>query len=264
MSHQSGGSGTNAQYGRAKRKRSGPQRGFASALSRNLFFNKGPQGAPMTVQSFDKMFSRSLARRHISTPEQKYKEVEVSTTVSTTQALSLINGMVQGDTNATRDGLKIVITKLEFECQLIMSETATGGFDRGKISLFIDKNANGAAPLFSTITGSAVIAPYTNSTGFTPLLKNGQFDDQFYIIKDWDYVLDANSFNGPATVWQRDTVHLKYNKPLRRVIEYNLGNAGTVADIVTNAMYVGRIGGQAAGATATSMAFLVRIWYTDA
>lgn len=221
-------------------------------------------GAPMTVQSFDKMFSKALKTRHISTPEQKYKEVEFSGTISTTSAITLVNGMAQGDANGTRDGLKIIITKIEFEAQLIMSSTAVSGFDRGKVSIFIDKQANGAAPIFSSIVGSALLAPYTNSTGATPLLKNGQFDDQFYIIKDWDYVLDANAFNDAAGVWQRDAMHLKYNKPLRRVIEYNLGNAGTVADIVSNAIYIGGLGGQAAGATATSFSYLVRIWYTDA
>lgn len=256
-------SGTNAQLGKNKRKR-GSQRGFASALSRNLFYGKGnAQRMPMTVQSFDKFFQKSMLKRNIAVPEQKWKEFESLTTISATQGLVLVNGLALGDSQGTRTGTKIVITKVEFIATLILSATAASGFDTGKIAIFVDKQANGAAPIFSAGGGTSTIAPYTNTSGAPPLLKNAIYDDQFYIVKEWDYALDGN-YGIVGTSNQRDCAIIKCNIPLRRVVNYNLLNNGTVTDIVTNALYIGAIGQQTAGATATSFSYIMRMWYTDA
>lgn len=256
--------GSNAQYGAKKRKASAPSRGFASALSRNLYYMKGPRGpAPMTVQSFDKFFNKAMIKRNIAVPEQKWKEIESAGTISATQGLVLLNGLALGDSQGTRTGTKVVVTKVEMIANLILSATAAAGYDAGKIALFVDKQANGASPIFSAGGGTSTIAPYTNNAGGPPLIKNAIYDDQFYIVKDWDYCLDGN-YGIVGTSQQRDCATLKCNMPLRRVVNYNLLNNGTVTDIVTNAIYLGYIGSQAAGATATSFSYILRVWYTDA
>lgn len=253
----------NSTMGSRKRKASGPHRGFASALSRNLFFNKGPKGAPMTVQAFDKFVARSLAKRNIASPEQKCIVGSLTgQAISVGSAITLISPIIQGDTQGTRSGSKVRITKIELQLQLFLSSTAGGGQDAGKISLFIQKQCNGVLPIFETAPGSAVSAPYnSNGTNSYPVIKNTFFENEFYIIRDWDYCLDATA--GVAGAWETDTLHIKAEIPISRIIEYNAGNAGTVADCVKNAVYLGYVGGQVAGATNTVFNAITRIWFTD-
>lgn len=256
--------GKNSQYGSAKkRKHSRTGRSEASTLSRQLFFKGGvtPQISPMV---FDRAVGRALKARRITTPEQKFFEVPfTSFSNSVTSAITLLSGIGLGDTTTQRAGAKIRITKIEATIQLFLSSTAGGGQDAGKFSIFIQKQCNGVAPIFETAPLSAVPAPYnSNGTNSYPILKNSLFEDQFYIVKDWDYCLDANA--GDSTLgWQSDTCHLKCEVPINRVIEYNNGNAQSVADCIRNAIWLGRVGGQAGGATATAWNGLTRIWFTD-
>lgn len=256
-------SGSNRSYGSAKRKRSGGVRSAsASKLSRRMF---GHRVAPqLSAAVFDKAVGRALKARHIEAPEQKYLEtIFENFEVLSTPTITLLNGLQVGTTDNTRIGNKIRVTKVELIMTMIMSATnSLGGRDQGKLALFIHKDANGDVPLFENGIGTNTDAVYTSNGGIGGLsLKNANNESQFYIIKDWDWVLDATA--GVSGAWQRNTLKFKCNIPINRITQYNNSDAGTIADIEKNALYLGWAGSTVTGATATVASGIVRVFYTD-
>lgn len=75
--------------------------------------------------------------------------------------------------------------------------------------------------------------------------------DKFYVIN-----ATAEPFTGKV-----HHIYMKLKRPL--MVEYNAGNAGTVADIVSNSLYFVSVGSNAAGATAGDVSGNIRIRYTD-
>lgn len=253
--------GSNARQGKRKRT-SGPREMLVSRLSRKLFF-KGPRPAvpQMSSMVFDKAVGRALKARMITPPEQKFRDtISTDAIISTTETVVLLNGLVLGTTDETRVGTKIRVTKVELNGFIQLSGVAGGGLDVGKISLFVHKQVNGATTAFSVLGTSATPAPY-NDNGNAVCLKNGNNADDYYIIKDWDYSLDSNA--GVSGAWQFDTLRIKCEVPINRVVVFNNGNAGTVADIISNAFYLGTLGSHVAGASQTSFQYFARVWYTD-
>lgn len=252
--------GSNSQLG--KRKIRAYSNGAASKFARTMGFKRRHVSVPRIIpMNIDKAVGKALKKRSIATPEQKYVDtLSTGASLSTTQAVVLLNGLILGTTDNTRIGTKITVTKIEMNGLAQLSATAGGGLDAGKVALFIDRQVGSAAPAFSNLASADTFAPY-NHNGASVLIKSGNMDDEFYIIKEWDYSLDARA--GVAGAWQGDVVRFKAEIPIRRVVHYNNGNAGTVADIISNAFYLGYIGSQAAGATATSLQYFIRIWYTD-
>lgn len=258
--------GSNAKYGKRKIGRTGDS--AAGALSKRLFFKKGSGASPLlNTKSIEKIINKTLKKRMITPPEQRYFETTLTaSTISTTSVMTLLSGVLQGDTPGTRTGSKIRVTKIELVGLVEMSDTAVTGSDNGKISIFIHKQANGVAPgAFAGTPSSSATAPY-NSNGAVsyPLLKNSLYEDEFYIIKDWDFTLDANAYNVATTAWQQDSFNIKAEIPINRVIKYNAGNAGTIVDCIKNAIYIGYVGTQAPGAAASFITWYSRIWFTDA
>lgn len=254
--------GSNAKYGSAKRKRTGDRSDSASKLSRSLFF-KGARTTPqMSAIVFDKAVGRALKKRMINPPEQKYVEfISTGVSVSSTETLVLLNGISLGSTDNSRIGQRIRVTKIEFNGFMSLNPAASGGSDTGKVSLFIDKQVNGGVCQFAVAINSDVGAPYTDN-GNSMMLKNAAHEDAFYIIKDWDYTLDANA--GVSGAWQADIMRFKCEVPINRVVTYDNSNAGTVADIITNAIYLGFEGAHTSGGGGTStLAYIARVWFTD-
>lgn len=252
--------GNNSKYGSAKRKRTGDRSNFASKLSRNLFF-KNPISLS-SKPSLDKAIGRALKKRMIASPEQKYVElISTGTSVSSTETLVLLNGISLGTTDNSRIGQKIRITKLEFNGFMSLNPAASGGSDTGKVSLFLDKQANASATAFAVAINSDVAAPYTDN-GNSMMLKNATHEKVYYIIKDWDYTLDANA--GVSGAWQADIMRFKCEVPINRVIVYDNSNAGNITDIISNSMWLGFKGAHTSGGGGTStIAYVVRVWFTD-
>lgn len=263
--------GTNAGMGSKKRGRDGPLSNYRPA---KLMRSKGGFGPPMSVKNVNKIINTNLKRKNIAAPEQKYIELSGAVDISNVAngTVVLLNGMAEGDTELTRTGIKIRTTKMEFVATITMSPTAALGSDNGKVSLFVHRQANNAGTSFSLASGSGGLAPYwLGATPGYPLVKAAMQEDEYYIIKDFDYSLDAKAIGSSLIVggvttttdWQADCQVLKCSVPISRVVQYNGGNAGTVADIIRNAFYLGFGGVQAAGVTATNMSYITRLWYTD-
>lgn len=227
----------------------------ASGFRRRMGFSKRRSIVPfMNLKVMDAAVGRGLKKRLIQEGEQKVIETAVTDgAVSLTNVLNLLNGIQLGSTTGTRVGSKVRITKIQVLGDLRLSTTATNGLDRGKMTLFIDKQTNGAAPLYSTDTDLSSLYTPANY----PFFKTNAYEDAFYIIKELDWILEAN-YSG-----QQNAFVFKWDIPINRVVKYNSGNAGTVADIVSNAVYFAYRGSIAAGAAASGISFRARVWYTD-
>jgi len=179
--------------------------------------------------------------------EVKYIDTADAYAVNTTGTLTLINGLTLGNTSTTRIGQKVTLKSLEVKYRLAV--TATTGLDQTHRLLFVlDRQCNGAA-----LTLAEILVP-TNTEG----LRNLANPRRFKFIIDQRYDLSAATESGSTKTGK---IFFQFKKPL--VIEYNAGNAGTIADISSGSIYMVLLGSNVAGNTAGTAAVVTRLRYTD-
>ncbi len=178
-------------------------------------------------------------RRFINT-EFHYIDTTASTTATTTPTLVLLNGSVLGDTTTTRTGQSIKMDRSDFRFQLSVNATSIINFVR--IIVVVDKQTNATAMTAADLlVTSNTVSPYTfgSQQRFIPL-----FDETF-----------ALSTYGPGAITK--CIGLSTNQH----VTYNTVNGGTVADIVTNSVYLIFLSDQ--GANAPSILYYNRLWFVD-
>lgn len=162
--------------------------------------------------------------------------------------MTLLNGLVPGTGASQRVGMKITIRSIGLS--LVALVTGGTGVDQyNRWILLLDRQCNGAAP--TALTDFL-------ATGDTLGLRNLAARHRFKTVMDKRYYLNASGEPYAAKLFK---VYMKLRRPL--VVEYNTGNAGTVADIVTNSLYLISIGSIAAGAAAGFLQGYCRIRYLD-
>jgi hypothetical protein len=185
-------------------------------------------------------------KRPVSLAEVKYVDTSIGQVVDTTGAVTLIDGMSQGNTVSTRVGRQVSLKKIEYN--LVMYPTITTGVDQvGRFILFYDRQTNGAAP--------AVIDVLTAATPFA--LYNRDNLKRFRIIADV-----CKNLN-PTSESDTNMVTGNVSKSIVGMVQFNAGNAGTVADIISGGLFLLSVGSVAAGATAGSLAGRARACFTD-
>lgn len=180
-------------------------------------------------------------------PKEEFKYIDTSGTWvnDTTGAVTLLNGCVPGDDAINREGRQITMRSLE--CKLTNFATATTGLDQfHRVLIVLDKQANGAAPAITDIL-------VTNNVSAPRNLNNSK---RFKILMDKRFYLNAAGEAGTAKIWK------KYKKLLIPV-QFNNGTAGTVADIITNSLYLVTLGNVAAGGSAGSTQGYIRLRFTE-
>lgn len=180
-------------------------------------------------------------------PEWKYLDLAINMTMDTAGALTLLNGLVPGNGASQRIGQTVQIHSLELRC--ITRVTAATGVDQThRFAVVADKQANAAAMTGALYLNAATVYGMR-------LLENRK---RFKTYLNKEICLNATGEPYSETYWHS---YLQFRRPI--VVEYNTGNAGTVADITSNSLYLYGIGSVAPGATAGAMAGYVRIRYTD-
>lgn len=177
--------------------------------------------------------------------EWKYLDTTQSVTASVSAgALTLLNGCQQGDGPSNREGTQIFIKSIQIR---IRTEFNALDASAGPMRFVVvqDKQPNGAAPTVSNIY-------QTSSLLAIDALRNLDGRKRFKILADRSYVMSQNGTPGFV-----DDIYLK--RPI--TVQYNSGNAGTVADISTNSIYVLIASDQAANGPFT--AFYARIRFTE-
>lgn len=179
--------------------------------------------------------------------EWKYLDVAVNLNMDSGGSLALLNGLVPGTGASQRVGQSIRLMSVEL--RLLNFVTAATGVDQvHRIALVLDKQTNAAA-----MTGAA----YLNSATIygLRLLENRK---RFKTFMDRPMYLNATAEPGAGCY---SHIYLKMRNPV--TVEYNTGNAGTVADIVSNSLYLYAIGSAPPGVTAGSCNGYARIRYID-
>lgn len=185
--------------------------------------------------------------RMTSAGEWKYLDTAATYAVDSTGSLALLNGLTPGTGATERIGQKITIRSLEYRGYNYV--TPTDGTDQlQRIILVLDRQANASALTIAGVLQSANV--------YSP--RNLQNRKRFKILYDKTFNLNASAEAGSRRFTK---FYMKLRRPI--ITDYNTGNAGTVADIVTNSLYLINLGTNPAGATAGGSISWIRMRYTD-
>lgn len=184
-------------------------------------------------------------RKYFSRAEQKFKDVNETTAITSTATITLLNGMVQGDTVSTREGRKIIIKSIYLRSRQTLDSNATDSA-LSRTMLVYDKQANASAPSITDILTSASVQAFNN------------LDNRERFVVLMDKVIQVKS---EGQFISTNTFFKKYMKVNLETI-YNSSNVGTVADINTGSLYLVQLGTQAVTADVDNFTN-VRIRYVD-
>lgn len=189
-----------------------------SKNKRPRFQRRGIRGP--TLRSMDKRIKKLNANE-----ELKHDDTIFTANVLTTAGtFTLLNTVLKGDDDDTRDGNEIQATSIQARFSHVSGIAGAGG-SLFRMILFWDQQANGVAPtivqlLDTTIMTVALYAPY-----------NRDNQKRFKILKDRTFFVD------PGNTQVSQSIQM-FKKKLSRKVKYNDGVAGTIADINTNSLYI--------------------------
>lgn len=154
-------------------------------------------------------------------PEFKYADVSAGTSITPVGSFILMNGIVQGTSAVARIGQRIIIRSI-YVTILLYGQTIQP-YSMLRFLIVQDKQPNGA--VFTL--GSLFEVPTAGVSTLSPL----NYDNmrRYKILWDRHFVLNNTE------------VQEKYIKIYKKVfipVEYNINNAGTVADINKNSLYL--------------------------
>lgn len=198
------------------------------------------------------------------TNEAKTIDTGAAPQVSTTGAFALLNGCIQGTDYTNRIGRKIMLKSLYIrgivasDVGVTMTSPAITVAQQARMIIFCDNQPNGATP--------AVLDLLNNATTVSQLNLNNR--DRFKILVDKTFVLDPIVYNTTATqsvaAATNQIRQYKKFKKLNMETIYNSGNAGTVGDMNTGALWLFWIGSQAVGVgTDATATWTCRVRFND-
>jgi len=232
---------------------------YVNPVSNLSTTGKTSMKAPFKFFNSGLSLTKKVARieKSIKNNEVKYLFSQFQTiTVSITPVVTLLNGMQRGDTIQKRTADKVRL--LQFELSGILH---TGNNANVRIMIVSDKSPEGTAIklvanspaqnyLFAG-NGFATIQPYQMLN-----FNDTSIYEEFRIFYDKTFSLDTTSkFLEQISIKQKIDVSA----------EYKGGDAGTVADITKNALYLVVFGASTAGATpaTTSLQFDACLYFSD-
>lgn len=177
--------------------------------------------------------------------EFKCVDTSVSTDVNTTTSPILLNGIARGDALDERIGRQVLMRSIQFNLRFQVT-VGTGIAQFCRCTIVYDKQTNAAA-----LTNTNVFVE--NTVNAPRLLENRK---RFRILYDETFFLSEDATTGCGHV-------LKGYQRVNLPVEFNSGDAGTVADITTGSLYLVLTGTTAAGDTDTLIRGYVRVRYTD-
>ena len=169
--------------------------------------------------------------------EFKSLDTAVTATITSTPVITLLNGCAKGDTLNTRDGRQIRLKSVAVNLQCTMHATPLD--DMLRVMLVIDKQPNVTA----LVIGDLLVNTNMGS------MRNLDNRKRFVILRDERVVLSVGG--GTNTFWQ-------YYKELDMHTIYDGSDAGTIADITSNALYLIIFSTEAANGPSVSRTTRVR------
>ncbi len=179
-------------------------------------------------------------RRFINTETQYTDAVVNGASSGTTATFTLLNGTSQGDGVSNRTGQSIKVVKIDLN--VLVKGNQSGTSQAGRILVVMDKQPNAA--IFA-------IGDLLNATTVTSMFTIGG-QKRFAVLLDEVYAININ---GTFTYYYRGVVKCASH------VEYNTGNAGTVADINSNSIYLLHFSDD--NINQPTVKFYSRLWFVD-
>lgn len=139
----------------------------------------------------------------------------------------LINNLQQGNTDNTRTGDRVRYGMLDMHVNLAKTGNNTVQ-TQCRVMLLRLKNPRGATPASSTIQ--------YNSNRPMEIMDDVNYDWDSRWAIEYDSGVFVYPITSIASQFQQHVIHIRKN--LDFVTDYSLGNAGTIADIEKNALYL--------------------------
>lgn len=152
--------------------------------------------------------------------ELKYQDYIGSSVQGTTMTQVLVNGLTQGTTSTTRLGDTIRVKTVELNMRISISTTSTLGYVTFRVLLLRDTQPNGA-----TFGPGNYLNTPTNVLSTITMAQC----KRFHTVDDQMFIMDSN---GPQAVLYRRVYNIDFHP------EYGLGNAGTIADLSKDALFL--------------------------
>jgi len=168
--------------------------------------------------------------------------------MDTTGSVVLLNGIVPGSSASQRIGRKVVMKSILMTGVVVAG--STGSLAYGRLAVVVDTQANAAVPLITDIWDAITAASNRNISNMP----------RFKVLYDSNVIaIQGNSTTPTEGSSVTLSKYIKVNIP----VQYNVGTAGTIGDIQTNALYVVSFGSGVAGTTAPTYASRIRVRYDD-
>lgn len=225
-----------------ERKLAAAAKAIQSARATSINYRRG-LAPPRTGGFWGGVGGRVSEKKVIDTAASYYN-------ANTTGAVTLLNGCVQGNDFNQRDGRKIKMVSVQFSGDFLYN--ASGGDDAGvRLAIIYDTQANASAPAITDV--------FTAINAHTFVNLNNR--DRFRIIYDKRVCLGRYSTTATQSVADNTSRHIQKWIPLKGLeTVYNSGNAGTVADIQTGALYALTMGDSTNGSPSYYGTFRVRFY----
>ncbi len=207
--------------------------------------------------------SRRLFRRLASRGELKFFDTTKAATAAATTGTLLddsLNHVAQDASENGRIGRKIIVTRLHIRGSWqFASGPALANMDqRLRIIVFVDKQANGAAPTLADVVSTAGTVSIDAFRNLSNVSRFAILHDRLHDVRV-NAVLQDSATTGD-NIPQNHTWRL--NKKLNLIIEFDSSAAdGSIATITSNNICVMAI--CAATATAPTVAYTARIRFRD-
>jgi len=168
----------------------------------------------------------------------------------TTGAVLLLNGCSSGSGVSNRVGRQITIKAIQLHWRS-WATAATGVKQDHRFMVVQDMQPNGVALTIAEVLAAVV--------GIDPCLdvRNLDYRLRFKVLYDRKFSISAQGLSGAHRTY-------KLYKKVNIQEQFNVGDAGTVADISTNSLYFITMGSEAAGNTAGAAMVNARVRFTDA
>lgn len=172
--------------------------------------------------------------------EVKWKDtIQDPLAITPVTVCQLLNPLSQGDTQITREGGKVQATSIQGR-YIVTTDADNLQGNVCRIIIFWDSQANGTTPQFSDVLDTTTITSAAANTIYAPYNLNKV--PRFKILYDKTLVLnpelDLTTAAGTvvSAVPRSSPMH-KFKIPLKRIVNYGLGNAGDATDISTNSLW---------------------------
>lgn len=189
----------------------------AGQRHRNQFVKR-----PFYTMAKDLAFIKGLVNSEFKAIDTTF----VGQNISNLGTVYLLNGCQKGTNYDQRDGRSLKVKSLW--CSSACVRNVTTGPSIVRLIWFVDKQPSGATPAVTDVLASASI--------YAP--RNLSNKKRFFVLKE--KILSVSSTGGKEKV-----IHKPVYKALDMHTAYDNGNAGTIADISSNAIFLLAISDQA-------------------